>query len=266
VTAFRHVLITGASGGIGRALAAACASPGTTLHLSGRDAERLAATAAEVRARGAEAHTRILDIRDAAGMAGWIGGAGPLDLVIANAGVTAGTGGGLESTAQSQDVFSTNLEGTLNTVHPALAAMLGQAPGPDGIRGRIAVVASMAIYIATPGAPSYAASKAAIDVWTQATGVVARRQGVVMTSCCPGYVRSGMTDRNSFHMPGLMTAERAASLILQGVRRGRGRVSFPIWMAASARLLGLLPAGLVSGFLDALPGRTAVAYMQGPDR
>ena len=262
---FRNVLITGASGGIGRALAVACAGPGTVLHLGGRDGARLEAAAAEARARGAEVHMRRLDVRDAEGIAAWIREAGPLDLVIANAGVTAGTGGGLESPEQSREVFDVNLGGVLNTVQPALAAMLARAPDASGLRGRIAVVASMAIYVATPGAPSYAASKMAVDAWTQATGVVARRHGILMTSCCPGYVRSGMTERNSFNMPGLMTAEDAAAIILRAVTQGRGRVSFPFWMAASARILGLLPARALSRFLSALPGRTAVAYMQGPD-
>lgn len=262
---FRHVLITGASGGIGRALAEACAAPGVVLHLSGRDAARLEATAAAVRALGAEAHPRILDVRDAEGMAAWIAAAGPLDLVVANAGVTAGTGGGMEDAAQARTVFATNLDGVLNTVQPALEAMLARPPGPDGLRGRIAVVASMAIYVATPGAPAYAASKTAVDAWTQATSVVARRHGITLTSCCPGYVESAMTARNSFHMPGLMSAPAAAAIILRAVRRGRGRVSFPFWMAASARLLGLLPASLLSRFLGALPGRTAVAYLRGPD-
>ncbi|MFT8246857.1 SDR family NAD(P)-dependent oxidoreductase [Roseomonas sp. BN140053] len=265
MTGYRSVLITGASSGIGRALALRCAAPGVTLHLSGRDALRLEAAAAAARARGAAVHPRLLDVRDRDGMADWIAGAGPLDLVVANAGITAGTGGGLEAAAQSRAVFATNLDGAINTVQPALAAMVAQPPGPDGCRGRIAVVASMAVFIATPGAPAYAASKTAIDVWTQATGVVARDRGVRMTSFCPGYVRSAITERNSFHMPGLMTAERAAELILRGLRSGKPRVAFPLWMAASARVLGLLPATLVSRLLRALPGQTAVAYMRGPD-
>ncbi|WP_458095488.1 SDR family NAD(P)-dependent oxidoreductase [Roseomonas sp. WA12] len=265
MTTFRNILITGASGGIGRALTLACAGPGVVLHLSGRNEGRLNAAAAEARARGAEVHARLLDVRDAPGMADWVRGVGPLDLVVANAGVTAGTGGELETADQSREVFDVNLGGVLNTVQPALTAMLAQSPDTEGVRGRIAVVASMAIYVATPGAPAYAASKMAVDAWTQATGVVARRHGILMTSCCPGYVRSGMTERNSFNMPGLMTAEQAAAIILHAARQGRGRVSFPFWMAASARVLGLLPARVLSRFLSALPGQTAVAYMRGPD-
>lgn len=263
---YKNVLITGASSGIGRALALALAAPGVELRLSGRNAERLAAVAEAARGRGADVHLRLLDVRDRDAMADWIGGGGRLDLVVANAGVANGTAGAIEPEAQSRDIFATNLDGALNTVRPALDAMLAQPPGPDGVRGRIAVIASMAIYVATPGAPAYAASKTALDVWTRATGLAARRQGVVMTSFCPGYVRTGMVASNSFHMPGLMSAERAAAIILRGMRSGRPRVSFPFWMAASARLLGLLPAGVLARFLRAVPGRAAVAYFQGPGR
>lgn len=261
---YETVLITGASSGIGRALALALAAPGVALHLSGRNAERLEAAAEAARGRGADVHPRLLNVQDRGAMAEWVGGAGRLDLVVANAGVAHGTAGGMETEAQSREIFATNLDGALNTVRPALAAMLAQPPGPDGVRGRIAVIASMAIYVATPGAPAYAASKAALDVWTAATGVAARRQGVVMTSFCPGYVRTAMVARNSFGMPGLMSAEQAAAVILRGMRSGRPRVSFPVWMAASARLVGLLPANVLARLLHAAPGRAAVAYFQGP--
>src|SRR5580692_3563444 len=101
----RSVLITGASSGIGRALAEACAAPGVTLHLSGRDAARLAEAASACRARGAEALPTVLDITDATAMAAWIGAAGRLDLVIANAGISAGTGGRAETAAQCRTIF-----------------------------------------------------------------------------------------------------------------------------------------------------------------
>ena len=112
---WRHVLITGASSGIGRALALACAAPGVTLHLGGRDAGRLAATVAACTAVGAEALARTVDVRDQVGMADWIGGAGRLDLVIANAGISAGTGGATEPADQARAIFETNVTGALNT-------------------------------------------------------------------------------------------------------------------------------------------------------
>lgn len=253
---FGSVLITGASSGLGRALALACAAPGTTLHCSGRDAARLEAVAEAARARGAAVRRAVLDVRDADATAAWIAGAGRLDLVIANAGVSAGTGGGApESPAQTRLLVETNLLGMLNTVHPALAAMRAQPPGADGVRGRIAVIASIAGFVPAPGAPAYCATKAAADAWTVATAAVAARAGVAMTSVCPGHIRTPMTTGNRFPMPGLMEADRAAAIILRGIARGRRRVVFPWWLGCAARLIGLLPPRLSTTLLGRPEGK-----------
>src|SRR5262249_18432147 len=90
-----------------------------------------------------------------------------------------------------------------------------------GIRGRIAVIASPAALVGAPGAPAYCASKSAVDAWTVATAHTARQQGILMTSVCPGYIRTDMTAGNRFPMPGLMDAERAATIILRGIAAGR---------------------------------------------
>lgn len=256
MTQFGSVLITGASSGLGAALALACARPGVVLHLSGRNAERLAETAENARARGAEVHPAVLDVTDEAAMAAWISAAGYLDLVIANAGISAGTGNGRpETSAQARAIFDTNLGGVLNTVLPALAAMQAQPEGVDRWRGRIAVVSSIAAFVPAPGAPAYCASKAAADSWTVATAAIARRHGVLLSSVCPGYVRTAMTARNRFPMPGLMTAERAAGIILSGLVRGRRRIAFPWWMALAARTAGLLPLAVSSRLLNTVPGK-----------
>jgi short-subunit dehydrogenase len=256
MTQFGSVLITGASSGIGAALAAACARPGAVLHLSGRNAGRLEDVAITCRARGAEVHAAVLDVADRDAMAGWIEAAGYLDLVVANAGISAGTAGGKpESEAQARTIFDVNLGGVLNTALPALAAMQAQPEGVDGWRGRIAVVSSIAAFVPAPGAPAYCASKAAVDAWTVATAATARRAGVLMTSICPGYVRTAMTARNRFPMPGLMTAERASGIILGGLGKGRRRIVFPWWMGVAARVAGLLPLAVSSRVLGAVEGK-----------
>jgi short-subunit dehydrogenase len=255
---FTAALITGASSGIGQALALALAGPGTTLHLSGRDAARLDGVAAACRARGARVTTRLVDVRDAIGMADWIAGAGPLDLVVANAGVSAGTGGDVpETPAQVRAIFATNLDGVLNTVLPAIELLRGQAAGADGLRGRIAVIASIAAFVAAPNAPAYCASKAAVDRWTVATAPQARRLGIALTSVCPGYIRTAMTARNRFAMPGLMDADRAARIILRGIAAGRVRVTFPWWMALAARSAGMLPPSVLAALMRGRPGKAA---------
>ena len=254
-TQWKSVLVTGASSGLGRALAEVLAAPGVTLHLSGRDAARLEATAEVCRARGAMVAPRVVSVTDAPAMAEWIAQAGRLDLVIANAGISGGTGDAVEPAAQAAQVFATNLTGVLNTALPAIEAMAAQAPGTDGLRGRVAVVASIAAFVASPSAPAYCASKAAVDAWTVGTAAVARRQGVLMSSVCPGYVRTAMTARNRFPMPGLMGAERAAGIILRGLSRGARRIVFPWWMGLAARIVGLLPLAVSTRLLNTVPGK-----------
>ncbi len=252
----RAVLITGASAGIGAALAMAYAGPGVRLHLSGRDPARLAAVAARCRTAGAKVDDRVIDVRDAVGMAAWIAASGPLDLVIANAGMGAGSDDGRpEPAAQVRTLFDVNLTGALNTALPALEAMMAQAPDAQGVRGRIAVIASIAAFAPGPGAATYCASKAAVDRWTIATAHHARTHGVWMSSVCPGYIRTNMTAGNRFPMPGLMDADQAARIILRGIAAGRRRVAFPWWMAGLARLVGGLPPSWATWLLARPAGK-----------
>jgi NAD(P)-dependent dehydrogenase (short-subunit alcohol dehydrogenase family) len=254
-----HVLITGASSGLGRALAEACARPGAVLHLSGRDGARLEDVAAACRAKGAEVRPAVLDVTDADAMAGWIGGAGRLDLVIANAGISAGTGDGTEPPAQSRAIFATNVTGVLNTALPAIEAMAAQPPGPDGVRGRVAVMASLAAFIVAPGAPAYCATKAAVQRWAESMDVTERRRGIRLHAVCPGYIRTPMTALNAFPMPFLMDAEEAARRTLAGIAGGRTRVAYPWPTYAMARLVGALPQGLVNRIFAQAPAKGQAA-------
>lgn len=235
-------LITGASSGIGQALAAALAGPGVRLHLSGRDRDRLDRVAETCRSQGASVEPRVLDVRDRDAMHDWIASTGKLDLVIANAAVAAGiAGGAAERPDQTRALFETNLDGALNAILPAMEAMRAQSPGPDGVRGRIAVIASVAAFLPLPGAASYCASKAALDTWVVASAPAARREGIRLTSVCPGFVRTPMTDGNGGRMPGLIEPDEAARRILRGIAGERVRVVFPWWMGLAARLGGLVP-------------------------
>ncbi len=249
------VLVTGASSGLGRAFSEACAAPGVTLHLSGRDAARLAATAEACRARGADARTAVLDVTDAAAMQAWVRGAGRLDLVIANAGISGGTGDAQEPADQARRVFAVNVTGVLNTCLPALAAMAEQPPGAEGVRGRVAVVASVAAFIAAAGAPAYCASKAAVQRWAEALDASERARGIRLHAVCPGYIRTPMTARNPFPMPFLMDADAAAARALDGIARGRLRIAYPWPLYAAARLMGALPPALLNRVVGALPAK-----------
>jgi NADP-dependent 3-hydroxy acid dehydrogenase YdfG len=158
----KSILITGASSGIGAALAEMYANPGITLFLGGRDQERLDQIAEKCRAKGATATITTVDVLDQIAMSAWIGGANttnPLDLVIANAGISAGTGGSGESEDQTRHIFAVNVVGVINTLFPALEAMrrrtLRQAQGePARPKGQIALMSSIAAFRGFPGAPA----------------------------------------------------------------------------------------------------------------
>lgn len=252
---WRDVMITGATGGLGRALAEACAAPGVTLHLSGRDAARLDQVAAACVARGAAVSPAVLDVTDRAAMADWVAGAGRLDLVIANAGVSGGTGGQTEPADQVQRIFATNLGGVLNTALPAMEVMAGQAPGEGGVRGRIAVIASIAAFVAAPGAPAYCASKSAVQRWAEALDASEKSRGIRLHAVCPGYIRTAMTARNPFPMPLLMTPEVAAARTLDGIAAGRVRVAYPRRLYAVARLVGALPPSWRNAMMSVVPAK-----------
>jgi short-subunit dehydrogenase len=246
----RHILITGASSGLGAAMAVAYAAPGRRLFLAGRATDRLAALADRCRHIGAEVEVAVLDVVDRIAMADWMirtDDATPLDLVIANAGISGGTYGGSESEAQVRAIFAANVDGVLNTVLPILPRMEARR------RGQIALMASLAAHRGFPSAPAYSASKAAVKVWGEALRGQLAQHGVAVSVIMPGYVKSPMTDANDFPMPFLMSAERAARIIRDGLARNRARIAFPWPMTMIAWLLGMLHPALTDPLLMRLP-------------
>lgn len=250
-----RIAITGASSGLGRALALAAAAPGTTLHLAARRAEALAETAALCREAGAEVRETRLDVRDPAASAAWIAGMPGLDLLIANAGVSGGTGGGTEPAEQIQAIFDTNVTGVLNTALPAMERMAEQSPGLDGVRGHVAVVSSVAAFVAAPGAAAYCASKAAVQRWAEAADATERHRGIRLHAICPGYIRTPMTAVNRFPMPFMLEPEEAARRTLAGIAAGRVRIAYPWPTYAMARLAGALPLGLRAAVAARFPSK-----------
>ncbi len=242
---YGRIAITGASSGLGRALAIAYARPGATLHLSGRDAARLEDVAASCRKLGANVFERIADVTDRAAMEAWIVQAGPLDLVIANAGISVGPGAAnAESPEAIRAVLATNIDGALNTALPAIAAMAQQPLGGNGNRGRIAFVGSIAGLIALPTSPTYSAAKAALDFWVSATAPNLARDGIALTLVRPGFIRTPMTARNPYKMPGIIDADQAAAKILTGLAAGKTHITFPYWFGIFARIGNLMPKSI----------------------
>ncbi len=248
----RSILVTGASSGIGAALATLYAAPGVTLALAGRDRSRLHTVVAACAARGARAEGSVLDVTDRAATAAWVGRSeaqAPLDLVIANAGISAGAASGGEAPQAAREIFAVNLDGVVNTVLPALEAMRRRR------RGQVALVSSLASFRGLPVSPAYSASKAAVRIWGEGLREALRREGIEVSVICPGFVVSRMTARNDFPMPFLMDADKAARLIRRGLARNRGRIAFPFPTYLAAWLLGVLPPGATDPALRRLPIR-----------
>jgi len=242
----RSILVTGASSGIGEALAMAYAGPGISLALTGRDAGRLEAVAAACRQRGAAVKAQIIDVADREAMARWIDEidrAAPIDLVVANAGIGVGTADGFETEEQVRRVFGVNLGGTFNTVLPLIPKLAARR------RGQIALLSSLASFRGFPGSPTYCGSKAALRVWGEGLRGDMHPYGVEVSVICPGFVTSRITARNQFPMPFLMSAERAAAIVKRGLARNRGRIAFPFPMYFAMWLLGTFPPLLTDPLL-----------------
>lgn len=234
------ILITGASAGLGRALALAYASPGVTLFLGALDAEPLQEVAAACRSQGAEVAVEVLDVRDHAAMADWIGSCdrtAALDLVVANAGISAGSlGADGEDDATTRAIFATNVDGVLNTVLPAVAAMRARG------RGQLALVSSLAGYRGTRRSAAYCASKAAVRVFGEGLRARLAPGGIGVSVVCPGYLDVGSTSMRHRDSPFRVGVDRAVRAIRRGLAKNRGWIAVPWWMALGARLGTLLPS------------------------
>jgi short-subunit dehydrogenase len=236
----KSILITGASAGLGAALAEAYAAPGRVLALVARNPDRLSAVATRCRARGAEVFTRCLDVTDTDALAAWIGNFDqkqPLDLVIANAGVASTIPPGMqgESWEDIRRVFDTNLYGTLATIHPAMMAMRARG------RGQIALMSSLGAFVGMPISPAYNASKAAVKIYGEGLRGWLASQGVGVSVICPGFVQSEMSEAYPGPTPFLISAQRAAAIIQRGLARNRARIAFPFPLTLVMSILALLP-------------------------
>ncbi|WP_181705300.1 SDR family NAD(P)-dependent oxidoreductase [Chthonobacter rhizosphaerae] len=240
---FSSVVLTGASSGIGEALALELAAPGRALLLVGRDAERLAAVADRCRRAGANVDTALVDVRDAEALAATLlafDDRHPVDLLIANAGVSAGLapGRGPEAPGVSRRLLDINYGGMLNTVEPLLPRLIARRGG------RIALVSSLAGLRALPDMPSYSGTKAAVRGYGVALRGWLARYGVGVTLVYPGFVTSPMSARHGGARPFEISAEKAARLIVRRLEKGRRVIAFPFPLALGIFLGNLLPPAL----------------------
>ncbi len=249
-----NVLITGASSGIGEAIALECAARGApVLFLCGRDSGRLGAVAEKCRARGVRVRADVVDVADETATRLWLEACeseGPLELVFSNAGVATGP----ETQANVRRTFSINIGGGLNVVLPVIDLFRAN---PLRRRRQIVITASIAGYAPLPACPAYAGTKAAMKNWGLSLRGMLRREGIRVNVVCPGFVRSRITDRNTCPMPFFMEADKAARVILNRVERNVGLIAFPLPMRFGSWFLSALPWRLAELAASFLPEKNA---------
>ena len=239
----QRVFITGASSGLGMALAREYAARGALLGLVARRADMLHELADSL--PGGPHRIYALDVTEHAALAeaahDFLKAAGGVDIVIANAGVSAGT---LTELAEDLPVFERivdiNLTAMVATFTPFIDAMQRQAQA-GGSGCRLVGIASVAGIRGLPGAAAYSASKAAVISYCESLRLEMRRHGIKVVTIAPGYIDTPMTRSNAYPMPFLMPAERFAARAADAIAAGVSYRVIPWQMGVVARLLRLLP-------------------------
>jgi len=232
-----RVIITGASSGIGAALARQYAKRGAILGLIARRQAELDALAAEL---GGTVATYAVDVRDgpalAAGASDFMSRFGTPDVVIANAGVSAGNLTHLDDDIETcQWILDVNVMGIVKTFQPYLSSMLEER------RGTLVGIASVAGIRGLPGAGAYSASKAAAATYLESLRVELRGSGVSVVTIAPGYIATHMTAKNPYRMPFLLPADEAARRFVKAIDARVAYTVIPWQMAIVAKVLRVLP-------------------------
>ena len=244
------VFITGASSGIGEALAVYYAAQGANLGLVARRAEFLESLNQRL---GGQHACYALDVSDAPALhtaAGdFIDRFGAPDIIIANAGVSAGTLSEFEEDlVVFKRVMDTNVYGMAATFAPFIPAM--KAAGGER---RLVGIASVAGIRGLPGAEAYSASKAAAIVYLESLRLEMRPYGIKVVTIAPGYIETPMTAVNPYKMPFLLPAEKAAQRFAAAIARGTTYTVIPWQMGVVAKILHLLPNWLYDRLFTSAP-------------
>jgi short-subunit dehydrogenase len=239
---FRTALVTGASSGIGAALARRLAASGTEIALVARREDLLLALRDEIAAAGGKARVYPADVAVPEAAVEVVRRAddelGGLDLVVANAGMGRSQWAGKLAWEDLAPTLAVNVAGAAATLVAVLPRMVERR------RGHVAGVSSLAGYRGMPKSAAYSASKAFLSTFLESLRVDLKGTGVAVTDVRPGFVRTPMTAENRFPMPFLVNAEEAARIIADGLAKKAPVVAFPRAMAAITGTARLVPNGV----------------------
>jgi len=245
----QKIFITGASSGIGEALARHYAKSGAQIALVARRADWLERVAASITPRP---EIYVCDVRDLAGLkaaaADFMHKHGVPDIVVANAGVSRGTLTEMaDDMAAFQEIFDINVMGMVNTFHPFVEAMKSQG------HGTLVGIASVAGFRGIPGGGAYSASKAATIKYCESLRVELRSANISVVTICPGYIRTPMTAVNKFKMPFLISVNEAAIRFARAIEAKTSFTVIPWTMGIAARVLRMLPNWLYDRVFQRMP-------------
>ena len=234
--------VTGASSGLGAEMARQLARQGLKVGLTARRADELQQVAETIRAEGGKAYVAVADAADPlatrSALAEIAGKLGPVDLLIANAGVGRSALARDFSGEAFEGMVKVNLIGAAYAIEAVLPTMIRNR------RGHIVGISSLASFRGFPTSAGYSATKAGLSALLEGFRPELKRLGIAVTTVHPGYVRTPMTAGSSKFQPLLMDAEPAVRIILRGIAARRSRVDFPWRMAAFLRLVQHLPDGV----------------------
>jgi short-subunit dehydrogenase len=254
------VVVTGASSGIGRALALDLACRGYQLGLVARRQDALEELAREIETHGGKALVAAADVGDREALHAAIRHIecvlGPVEVMVANAGLGVPTRLAPLNVADIENTFRVNVLGVVYSIEAVLPGML------ECGKGQLVAISSMASFKGLPGESAYCASKAAVNLYMEGLRIALRSRGIAVTTICPGFVATAITPMDAAAAPFEISAQTAARRIARAIeQRQSGLIRFPWPMAVLMALICRLPDSLVARLVghDAGPPQTSGA-------
>lgn len=234
------IVITGASSGLGEALALRYAYEENQLVLIARRKERLESVAQRCRAKGAEVETIIADVNDFVRMrkVGEELSRGEIDRIILNAGVSVGHSGEVTPFEDFERLFKTNFLSVHALLEPMIPKLIEQK------KGEIVFISSLASLFTMPTSIAYSSSKRAINAYAEGLHYQLKPYGIAVMTIMPGFIDSEMTRKNHFKMPFFMSTERGVARITHAIERKKIRYAFPFRFALMIQIVSLFPQPL----------------------
>ncbi|MBN1532964.1 MAG: SDR family NAD(P)-dependent oxidoreductase [Spirochaetes bacterium] len=236
------ILITGASSGIGRALAELYARKGARLGLMSRQKDKIEEIGNLLREGGTDVYAYTADVGDAGAMRriaeDFIDKTNGVDVVIANAGIRIEEDEDYSDSSISEKIMRTNFSGVINTFAPFLKTFKSTG------KGHLVVISSIASFRGTQNSGLYSASKAAVNLWTESLRLRLKPFGIPVTTVYVGFVDTDMTSDIKFHMPGLISADEAARSIDYAIRHRMRHYTFPWQSKIIWNMLRIIPGTL----------------------